>query len=36
MRARLDALSCCHSGRREIIKAEGVVGIERASMGASA
>ena len=35
MRARLVALSCCHSGRGEI-KAEGVVGIARAFLGAGA
>ena len=35
MRARLVVLSCCHSGRGEI-KAEGVVGIARAFMGAGA
>ena len=35
MRARLVVLSCCHSGRGEI-KAEGVVGIVRAFLGAGA
>jgi len=35
MRARQVVLSCCHSGRGEI-KAEGVVGIARAFMGAGA
>jgi len=35
MRARLVVLSCCHSGQGEI-KAEGVVGIARAFMGAGA
>ncbi|XP_078360918.1 uncharacterized protein LOC144645277 [Oculina patagonica] len=35
VRARLVVLSCCHSGRGEI-KAEGVVGIARAFMGAGA
>ena len=35
MRAQLVVLSCCHSGRGEI-KAEGVVGIARAFMGAGA
>ena len=35
LRAKLVALSCCHSGRGEI-KAEGVVGIGRAFMGAGA
>ncbi|XP_078360910.1 uncharacterized protein LOC144645272 isoform X1 [Oculina patagonica] len=35
MRARLVVLSCCHSGRGEI-KAEGVVGIARAFIGAGA
>nr|XP_058971939.1 tetratricopeptide repeat protein 28-like [Pocillopora verrucosa]XP_058971940.1 tetratricopeptide repeat protein 28-like [Pocillopora verrucosa]XP_058971941.1 tetratricopeptide repeat protein 28-like [Pocillopora verrucosa] len=35
MRARLVVLSCCHSGRGEI-KAEGVVGIARAFLGAGA
>ena len=35
IRARLVVLSCCHSGRGEI-KAEGVVGIARAFMGAGA
>ena len=35
MRAKLVVLSCCHSGRGEI-KAEGVVGIARAFMGAGA
>ena len=35
LRARLVVLSCCHSGRGEI-KAEGVVGIARAFMGAGA
>ena len=35
MRARLVVLSCCHSGRGEI-KAECVVGIARAFLGAGA
>ena len=35
MRARLVALSCCHSARGDI-KAEGVVGIARAFLGAGA
>ena len=35
MHARLVVLSCCHSGRGEI-KAEGVVGIARAFLGAGA
>ena len=35
MRANLVVLSCCHSGRGEI-KAEGVVGIARAFLGAGA
>ncbi len=35
LQARLVVLSCCHSGRGEI-KAEGVVGIARAFMGAGA
>ena len=35
IRARLVELSCCHSGRGEI-KAEGVVGIARAFLGAGA
>ena len=35
LRARLVVLICCHSGRGEI-KAEGVVGIARAFMGAGA
>jgi len=35
MRAKLVVLSCCHSGRGEI-KAEGVVGIARAFIGAGA
>ena len=35
MQAKLVVLSCCHSGRGEI-KAEGVVGIARAFMGAGA
>ena len=35
MRARLVVLSCCHSGHGEI-KAEGVVGIARAFLGAGA
>lgn len=35
LRAKLVVLSCCHSGRGEI-KAEGVIGIARAFMGAGA
>ena len=35
LRAKLVVLSCCHSGQGEI-KAEGVVGIARAFMGAGA
>lgn len=35
LRARLVVLSCCHSGRGEI-KAEDVVGIARAFLGAGA
>ena len=35
VRARLVVLSCCHSGRGQI-KAEGVVGIARAFLGAGA
>lgn len=35
LRARLVVLSCCHSGRGDI-KAEGVVGIARAFLGAGA
>ena len=35
LRARLVVLSCCHSGRGDI-KAEGVVGIARAILGAGA
>ena len=35
LRARLVVLSCCHSGRGEV-KAEGVVGIGRAFLGAGA
>ena len=35
MRAKLVVLSCCHSGRVDI-KAEGVVGIARAFLGAGA
>ena len=35
LRARLVVLSCCHSGQGEI-KAEGVVGIARAFLGAGA
>lgn len=35
LRARIVVLSCCHSGRGEI-KAEGVVGIARAFLGAGA
>jgi len=35
LRARLVVLSCCHSGKGKI-KAEGVVGIARAFMGAGA
>ena len=35
LRARLVVLSCCHSGRGQV-KAEGVVGIARAFMGAGA
>ena len=35
VRARLVVLSCCHSGQGEI-KAEGVVGIARAFLGAGA
>ena len=35
IRARLVVLSCCHSGRGEV-KAEGVVGIARAFLGAGA
>ena len=36
LRARLVVLSCCHSGRGEILKGEGVVGIARAFLAASA
>ena len=36
IRAQLVVLSCCHSGRRDIVKAEGVVGIGRAFLGAGA
>ncbi len=36
MRAKLVVLSCCHSGRGDIMKAEGVVGIGRAFLGAGA
>ena len=36
IRARLVVLSCCHSGRGEPVKAEGVVGIARAFLGAGA
>ena len=35
LRAKLVVLSCCHSGRG-VIKAEGVVGIARAFLGAGA
>ena len=35
LRARLVVLSCCHSGRGKV-KAEGVVGIARAFLGAGA
>ena len=36
MRAKLVVLSCCHSGRGDVIKPEGVVGIGRAFLGAGA
>ena len=36
MRAQLVVLSSCHSGRGDILKAEGVVGIGRAFLGAGA
>ena len=36
IRAKLVVLSCCHSGRRKILKAEGVVGIARAFLGSGA
>ena len=36
IRAKLVVLSCCHSGKGEIMKAEGVVGIGRAFIAAGA
>ena len=36
IRAKLLVLSCCHSGRGEIMKAEGVVGIARAFIASGA
>ena len=36
IRAKLVVLSCCHSGRGEIMKAEGVVGIARAFLASGA
>ena len=36
LRAKLVVLSCCHSGRGEIMKSEGVVGISRAFLASGA
>jgi len=36
IRAKLVVLSCCHSARRKILKAKGVVGIARAFLGSGA
>ena len=36
VRAKLVVLSCCHSGRGEILKSEGVVGIARAFLASGA
>ena len=36
VRVSLVVLSCCHSGRGRILKAEGVVGIARAFLAAGA
>ena len=36
IRAKMVVLSCCHSGRGEIMKAEGVVGIARAFLASGA
>ena len=36
IRAKLVVLSCCHSARGKILKAEGVVGIARAFLGSAA
>ena len=36
VRAKLVVLSCCHSGRGQIVRAEGVVGIARAFLGSGA
>ena len=36
LRAKLVVLSCCHSGRGETIRTEGVVGIARAFLGSGA
>ena len=36
IRAKLVVLSCCHSGRGKIMKAEGVVGIARAFIASGA
>ena len=36
IRAKLVVLSCCHSGRGEIMKSEGVVGISRAFLASGA